>query len=209
VAVITIDDGRVNAMTYEVVAAMREGFALAATQASAVVFAGRDGAFTAGFDLTEIVKGETERNALIRAGGELFYEIFTSPLPVVVACPGHAVAGGAVFLLVADTRVGRVGKYRIGFNEIHIGVPMPEFAIALTQYRVLPTVAEAALLGDMLDPTQACDAGFLDIVVDGPAQDVVAAAIERARELGARPAQAYGPTKLTARKELIDRFADR
>ncbi len=202
IAVIALDDGKANAMSYDVVDALRQALALANSQAKAIVLAGRDGVMSAGFDLKEIVKGEAERDALISTGGKFFSEVFTTGLPVVAACTGHAVAGGLVFLLVADSRIGRAGSYTLGFNEVSIGVPMPEFGIALTQYRIAGPAVERILLGDLLDPWSARDVGILDEVVEGDHQAVVNAAIVRANELASRSASAYAVTKERARKGL-------
>jgi len=206
VAVLTFDDGNVNAMSYQFLTDALAGFQQAAADFDAVVIAGNAKCLSAGFDLTEVTKGPEQRDAIISAGAELFFSIFTCPKPVVVACTGHAVAGGVIYLLVADTRIGRTGKVRIGFNEVSIGVPMPEFGIALSQYRLSPPRVEEVLLGDMYSSEQAVEIGLLDRVVDGEAADVVDAAVARAVELASRNADAYGQTKLAARSELIKRF---
>lgn len=207
VALLTINDGKANALSYGLLSTAREAFADAVDQASAVVIAGNQKCLSAGFDLNEVMQGPEQRDAIISAGGDWFYEIFTCPKPVVIACTGHAVAGGVVFLLVGDTRIGRAGAHKIGFNEVLIGVPMPQFGISLTQYRLHPPMAEAILLGDMYGPDDALRAGFFDTVIDGDADAVVDAAMARAVELAARPADAYAATKISARQRLIDRFA--
>ena len=207
VAVLTLDDGNVNAMSYALLSTARAAFADAVAQADAVVIAGNQKCLSAGFDLTEVMQGPEQRDAIISAGGDWFYEIFTCAKPVVVACTGHAVAGGMVFLLVGDSRIGRAGSHKFGFNEVLIGVPMPAFGISLTQYRVHPPMAEEILLGQMYGPDDALRAGLVDTLVDGDAADVVAAAVARATELAGRSADAYGKTTLAARARLSERFA--
>lgn len=207
IAIMTIDDGKVNALSYSLLSTGRAAFAEAAETSDAIVIAGNHKCLSAGFDLAEVMQGPEQRDAIISTGGDWFYEIFTCPKPVVIACTGHAVAGGVVFLLVGDTRIGRAGAHKIGFNEVLIGVPMPKFGISLTQYRVAPNHAESILIGDMYTPEMARSAGLLDSLVDGDAMAVREAALVRARELAARPADAFGKTKLAAREHLIDRFA--
>lgn len=204
VAVVTMDDGKVNALGYRLLSELRAVFAEAREQASAVVIAGRPGVLSAGFDLAEVTKGPREREAILREGGLLFLEILSCPRPVVCAATGHAIAGGVIFLLTADSSVGTASAARVGFNEVLIGVPLPEFAIALTQYRLSPRHAEAFLLADMRDMAGARDLGLIDQLVEP--DRVVPAAIERAAELGARNAHAYGATKLAARGALLERF---
>ncbi len=207
VAVLTLDDGNVNALSYGLLSTARQAFAEAVEQSAAVVIAGNHKCLSAGFDLTEVLQGPEQRDAIISAGGDWFYEIFTCPKPIVIACTGHAVAGGMVFLLVGDSRIGRSGSHKIGFNEVLIGVPMPQFGIALTQYRLHPPMQEEVLLGQMYGPGDALRAGLFDSVVDGDSVAVVDAAVARATDLAGRPAEAYGQTKLAARAHLIERFA--
>jgi enoyl-CoA hydratase len=206
VAVLRLNDGNVNAMSYQLLSDARELFAKAQAEAGAIVIAGNHKCLSAGFDLTEVMQGPEQRDAIISAGGDWFYEIFTCPKPVVIACTGHAVAGGVVFLLVGDTRIGRAGRFRVGFNEVMIGVPMPSFGIALSQYRLNPPMVEEVLLGELYAPEGGLRAGLFDSLVDGDDTEVLAAARARAAELAARPADAYGQTKLAARAGLIERF---
>lgn len=204
VGVVTLDDGKVNALSYSLISQARKMFAAATDQAAAVVIAGRLGCLSAGFDLKEVVKGPEERDAIISVGELMFGEIFATPKPVVIAGTGHAVAGGTVFLLAGDARIGCTGPYKTGFNEVSIGVPMPSLGIALTQYRLSPAYSEAALLGDLYGSEQALAIGFYDKLV--APEDVMEAAMDRARELSARSAAAYGATKLAARAAIIARL---
>lgn len=205
VAVVTLDDGNVNAMSYQFLSDARRVFAEAAQAASAVVIAGNAKCLSAGFDLKEVMLGPEQRDAIIGTGGLLFHDILTCPRPVVIACTGHAVAGGLVYLLVGDQRIGRPGL-KVGFNEVLIGVPMPAFGISLAQYRLSPTKVESVALGDMFTSEEGLEFGLFDRLVDGDAQAVVDAAVERAKELGARPAEAYAITKERARRGLIEEF---
>lgn len=205
VAIVTLDDGGVNAMSYQLLSEAREVFAQAVAQASAVVIAGNAKCLSAGFDLKEVVKGPEQRDAIIGTGGMLFHDILTCPRPVVIACTGHAVAGGLVYLLVGDVRIGRPGL-KVGFNEVLIGVPMPEFGISLAQYRLSPMKVESVLLGDMYTSDEGVEFGLFDSLVDGDAGAVIEAAVARAKELGARPGEAYAITKARARRGLIEEF---
>src|SRR5947208_2081854 len=103
VTVATIDDGKANALTPELV----DGLRVAVRDAGrALVIAGRPGRFSAGFDLKIMMSGVDAMRALVYAGAELFLDIFTAPIPVVAAATGHAIAGGALLLLASDQRIG-------------------------------------------------------------------------------------------------------
>ena len=99
VAVITMDDGKANAVTHDLINALTAALDAAEASASAVVLAGRPGRFSAGFDL-RVMQGATgeEVRALVNHGGALCLRLFESPLPIVAACRGHALAAGAVML---------------------------------------------------------------------------------------------------------------
>lgn len=207
VGIVHLNDGKVNALSYGLLSAGRAAFADVASSSDAIVIAGNAKTLSAGFDLTEVMQGPEQRDAIISTGGDWFYEVFTCPKPVVIACTGHAVAGGLVFLLVGDVRVGRQGPYKFGFNEVLIGVPMPQFGISLAQYRLQPQFTESVVLGDMLSAEKALAVGALDELVDGDHHAVIDQAVVRAADLAARNADAYRITKLRARARLIERFA--
>ena len=89
VAVLHIDDGKANAVSHAFIEAVNGGLDRATDEAKAVVIQGRDGVFSAGFDLKEIQKGAEQAAALAGAGGKLLLRLFQHPQPVVAAAGGH------------------------------------------------------------------------------------------------------------------------
>lgn len=203
IALLTLDDGKANALGYEMLSEANEAFSQAQGESKSVVIAGRHGCLSAGLDLKEVMAGEEQRDAMIAAAGVLFGSIYASPKPVVIAATGHAIAGGAVFLVVGDWNVGAAGAFKVGFSEVAIGVPLPDFATLGAQRRLMPPAFQPAILGDMYTPESALAIGFYDAVVEP--DEVVHTALERAEELGKRDATAYARTKLFARQDLIAR----
>jgi enoyl-CoA hydratase len=182
VSLITLDDGKANALSPDVVAALRAAVADAAGAGRGVALVGRPGRFSAGFDLTTMRAGPEAARGLLDAGARLAFDLFTAPVPVVLGCTGHALAMGAILLFAGDARIGAAGPHKIGLNEVAIGMPVPRFAIALARHRLTPTQVEASVQQATIhDPEGARAAGFLDEVVDGEA--VVDRAVARAREL--------------------------
>jgi enoyl-CoA hydratase len=115
-------------------------------------------------------------------GAELAVRIYLFPAPVVLAVTGHALAMGAIVLMAADTRIGADGPFKIGLNEVAIGMPVPEFAVAFADDRLSRRHLTAAVNhARVFDPATAVDAGYLDQVVD--ADSVETAAIEHATAL--------------------------
>ena len=175
VAVIRLDDGKVNVLSHEVVDALHAGLNRAEQEAKAVVMIGRPGKFTAGFDLRVMQAGPEEARNLFRAGMDLFVRLYEFPVPVVAACTGHALAAGAIWLMSCDVRIGADAPAKIGLNETAIGMVLPTSVVTLARDRLSPRhLHSSVLLAQLYDPDGATDAGFLDRVV--PADDLEQAA---------------------------------
>jgi enoyl-CoA hydratase len=113
IATITIDDGKVNVLSLAVLAELDAALSRAERDDAVVILAGRDGVFSAGFDLPVLRGGGPDAIAMLRAGFELAARLLAFPRPVVIACTGHAVAMGVFLLLGGDYRVGITGPYKI------------------------------------------------------------------------------------------------
>lgn len=203
VAVLQMDDGKANALSLAMIDALLAALARAEQEASAVVLAGRPDKFCAGFDLRVMMSGPDNAKSLLRSGSTLLMKLYGATIPLVIACTGHALAGGALVVLTGDSRVGAAGAYRIGLNEVQIGMPVPVLAMELARDRLLPTeLGRATLLAHIYDPEGAQRAGYLDTVV-APDQVLVAAKAEAAR-LGAYSRTAFRATKTRLRGKTID-----
>jgi enoyl-CoA hydratase len=202
VAVLTIDDGKANAVGNAFVDALNAALDRAEKEAKAVVVAGRTGVFSGGFDLKEFQKGPEATTALVGRGARLLLRVFSHPQPIVAACTGHAVATGAFLLLAADTRIGTSGPFRIGLNETAIGMTLPVFGLELAKARLSRRYLMTALVqAHLFDPEGAKDAGFLD-AVSAP-DELLDSALARATALAALPGAAYAANKLALRTDSI------
>lgn len=183
VAVIHLDDGKANAISHDIVSAIDEALDRAlADGAGSIALIGRPGRFSAGFDLATMKAGPREARDLLEAGARLGIRLYGFPTPVVLGVTGHALAMGAILLLAADSRIGTEGQFKIGLNEVAIGMPVPRFAVALAHARLSPRHLTAAVnLAKVFDPVEAVEAGYLDVAVDPG--DVVGAALDHARSL--------------------------
>jgi enoyl-CoA hydratase len=204
VAVLRLDDGKVNVVSHRVIELLTGFLDDAVRDARAVAIVGRPGKLSAGFDLTEMTAGIERTRALVGAGGRLLMRIYGHPQPVVVAVTGHALAAGALLTLSCDTRIGADIDAKIGLNETAIGMGLPHYAVELAQERLSRAhLRRSAVQAEMYDASGAVEAGYLDRVV--PAADVEAETIAEARRLGALPGPAYRHTKLALHRALIDR----
>lgn len=182
VAVVRLDDGKVNVLSHDVIAAIHESLDRAEQEAKAVVMAGRPGKFTAGFDLKVMQSGPEAARDLFRAGMDLFVRLYELPIPVVAACTGHAFAAGAIWLMSCDVRIGADLDVKIGLNETAIGMVLPNSVVALARDRLSPRhVHSSVLLARLYSPSEAAEAGYLDWVV--PAEELEEAALAEAAGL--------------------------
>lgn len=201
-AVLRMDDGKANALSEPMITSLLEALARAEKEASAVVLTGRADRFCAGFDLKVMTAGPEGVKKLFLHGAELLVKLCGSPLPLIIACTGHALAGGAQLLLTADVRIGAVGPYRIGLNETTIGMPLPILGVEFARARLAPTELSRATLGAQIyTPEEAVKAGYLDQAL--PAGEVHQRALEEAEKLGALSRPAYAATKQRLRGAML------
>lgn len=209
VATITLDDGKANAISQEVLDELNAILDQvdAEPDARALLIVGRPGRFSAGFDLAAMTASAESMRKLVIGGGRLVGRLLMQPRPVVMACTGHALAAGALILLAGDHRIGADGDFKIGLNEVSIGMPMPRWGAELALYRLAPTeVSWRLVLGQTGPPEEARGAGFLDRVV--PAEEVVAEATAAATRLATLRGGAVAGTKERARGALVARMLD-
>ena len=201
VARVVFDDGKANALTPEVLAALTAALERAEREAGAFLLLGRPGRFCAGFELSVITGGGEAARALLHGGASFAARLLESPLPVIAGCTGHAVAMGALLLLAADFRVGVAGAFKLGLNEIGIRMPLPEFALLLVRERISKLHAlHATLFAELYDPERACEAGYLDRVASADAFEN--AALETATRFAALPRDAFAATKTRLREPV-------
>jgi enoyl-CoA hydratase len=200
IATITMDDGKVNAVSPDMSAELLAHFDRAeAEEAKVVVLTGRERTLSAGFDLKVEPAGWP---AMMAAGARLSARMLSFPRPVIVACPGNAIAMGAFLLLSADHRIGAAGDGRIGLNEVAIGLTLPWFAIEIARHRLpRPAFDRCTVTGVLLDPQEARAVGFLDEIVS--ADQLQEAALTAARQLATIDPAAHAATKLRIRREVL------
>ncbi len=206
VAIIRLDDGKANAISPAVLEALGKALDRAEQAGLAVLLVGRPGRFSAGFDLGVMREGGPEAGrALVAGGARLAVRLARFPAPVVIACTGHALAMGAVLLMAVDTRIGAAGSFKIGFNEVAIGMTTPIFLVELARERIskrhfLRAVAQAEIYA----PEAAIDAGFLDRICD--AAQVETDALAEAERLAKLPRAAYVKTRALVRRAALERI---
>jgi enoyl-CoA hydratase len=170
-----------------------------ASGAAALVLTGEGRAFSAGLDLPEIAA--LDRSSLerfIRRFSEVMLRVFALPVPVVAAINGHAIAGGCVLAMQADVRLAADGDYRIGLNEVAIGLGLPAVVLETLRCQVSPgSLGPVALEGRLLRPGEARELGLVEAVL--PPAVLLEQARGRAAELAALPRPAFRDVKQALR----------
>ncbi len=211
IAQVTITNGKANALSPDVLSGLADALSRAEdageAEVGALLVTGVPGMFSGGFDLKVMRSSAEAAGKLVTDGGELFARMYGAPIPVVVACTGHAIAAGALLLLGADARVGARGEFRIGLIETQLGMVLPRWAVELAQERCSARHLQDATVGARVyDPDGAVEAGFLDAVV--PPEALEAAARAEAQRWAAFSRDAYRGQVRMVRSERLGRLAE-
>jgi len=196
-----------NALDAALIAALGEAIEAApAAGARALVLSGRPGMFSGGLDVPSLL-------TLDRAGMEqtlrdffrLMRALAASPIPTVAAITGHAPAGGAVLSIFCDARIMAEGDFRIGLNEVQVGLSLPQVIHTALARVVGERQAERLGVGGLLVPAgEALRIGLVDELV--PVEGVVERALERCRDFLKLPPRAMATTRSLCRAGLVEAF---
>jgi len=205
-----LDRPPVNALNPALVSRLDSAIARAAEDdARALVISGREGLFSAGLDVPELLTlDERGMREFWQALFGLLERIARSPIPIVTALTGHSPAGGTVIALFADYRVQAEGEFRLGLNEVQVGLVVPP-AIHRALVRLIgPYPAERHLVaGEMIPAAEALELGMVDELA--PPSEVVERSVAWCRELLKLPQHSMKATRELCRAELGALFDDR
>jgi len=207
IAIITMQNGKVNAMSPDHIAAINGALDQAEQDKAVVMLVGKPGIFSAGFDLKVFQADAVAGVEMVKAGSTLCRRLLAFPTPVVGVCTGHSVAQGCFTLMSCDYRIGVEGEFQLGLNEVQIGMTMHHFGIELPRARLTPSYFQRSVINaQMYSPAEAVEGGFLDKIV--PAEDLMNAALTEAKRLAGLNLAAHKATKLKMRAELLKTLDD-
>lgn len=203
IATLTLNNGKVNAVSHDVIADFNRALDQAEQDEAVVIVTGQPGILSGGYDLKIMMTSPQNAKDLVTAGSTLSRRMLAHPFPIIVACSGHAVAKGAFLLLSADFRLGAEGAFNIGLNEVQIGMTMHHVGITLARDRLTSAAFQRAVISaQMFNPQGALEAGFLDRVV--APEELLNAANNLAQHLKKLNKAAHKNTKLKVRKALLE-----
>ena len=202
-AVITLNNGKANAISHDVIEGINASLDKAEQENKVVILTGQKGIFSAGFDLKVMTKSSESAKELVTKGSRLSLRMLSFSKPIIVACSGHAIAKGAFLLLSADYRIGVEGDFKIGLNEVMIGMTMHNAGIAIAKARLSEVYLNRSVNNaEIFNPEDALKAGFLDLSV--PETDLLPTAIKVAMMFSKLNRKAHAETKLKVRKPHLD-----
>ena len=167
ISIIQMDDGKVNVFSPDMIQNFNDILDQVPVDKGAMLITGREGMFSAGFDLKVMMSSPENAAAMVKSGFELLMRVFTFPRPVVAACSGHAIALGAFLLCSCDHRIGCKGDFKIGANELRNNMIVPTPILELAKFRLIKSHKQRALLNaEMYSIEDAVAPGYLDEVAD-------------------------------------------
>lgn len=203
VALLSLDNGKANALSPELFEAFNAALDRAEQDRAVVVIKGKEGIFSGGYDLKVMTSSPEAARGLVAIGSTLSRRLLAHPFPVVAMCTGHAIAKGAFLLLSADYRIGVQGPFKIGLNEVAIGMTMHHVGIELARARLSNSAFTRSVINaELFSPEDAVAAGFLDRVV--PAEALESEAMAMAAQLTKLNMTAHRNTKRKSRKALLE-----
>jgi enoyl-CoA hydratase len=202
-AIVTINNGKANAISHEVIEGINKALDKALEENKVVILTGQQGIFSAGFDLKVMTKSPEAAKELVTKGSKLSLRMLSFPKPIIIACNGHAVAKGAFLLLSADYRVGVEGDFKICMNEVQIGMTMHHAGVAIARAKLSHTFLDRSVSNaEMFNPATAMKAGFFDALVSE--DKLIPTAIYAAEMFSKLNTKAHVETKIKVRKPHLE-----
>ena len=200
--IISIKNGKANAISNEVIEGLYASLDKAEKENKVVILTGQSGIFSAGFDLKVMTKSPESAKELVSKGSQLSLRMLSFPQPIIIACSGHAIAKGAFLLLSSDYRIGTEGDFKIGLNEVMIGMTMHNAGITIAKARLSEVYLNRSVNNaEIYNPKDAVKAGFLDMIV--PNTHLLPTAIKVAEMFSKLNKKAHAETKLKVRKQHL------
>ena len=202
ISIITLDDGKANVFSPKMIQDVNDCLDQVPTQNGALIITGRDGMFSAGFDLKIISAGEMSAITEMTTNGfKLLSRIFSFPRPVLGACSGHGIALGTFLLCCCDYRIGVKGQFMIGANEMRTNMVIPTPILELIKFRVSNGHKYRAILGaEMYLIEDGIEAGLIDEVVEP--ENLMEASMHKIKDLANMGHPSYTLTKELLIQEL-------
>lgn len=209
-SIVTLDRGKSNPMNLKMLEELNDLFEELKNNESVqgVIISGKENFFSSGLDLPEIM---TYDKLTTRLFWQKFMDIIATltsfPKPLISAITGHAPAGGCIIAICSDYRIMAGGQYKIGLNEVPVGIVVPRHIFELYSFWIGRHRAYQFLMeGRLMNPQQASDAGLVDIVV--PTEQVLESAERKMSQYLKFDQATWSQTKLNLKKDIIKEVSE-
>jgi enoyl-CoA hydratase/carnithine racemase len=171
--------------------------------AKAAVITGYDRFFSAGLSLPSLIALErAQMHAFITRFSHTMLRLYESPLPIVAAVNGHAIAGGCVLALMCDRRYMSV-EGKIGLNEVQLGIGLPSSVLEPLRAAVSgAALGPIAQEGRLFTSEEARAIGLVDEVVAG--NELESRAVKVAQMLAELNRSGWSQIKRSIRRPVLE-----
>lgn len=206
IAVLILNSGTTNPITPDLVQDLLTALGTIKNEVKGLVLCGGAKFFSIGFDLPLIIHFDRKEMSDFWYGvNDLFFKLYTIPLPTVCVLSGHAVAGGNVIALTCDYRLSDSDTRKMGLNEIKLGVPAPYLADMMLRQIVGDRSATQMLYsGDFITFSQAEKMGLIDEICSP--ETMMSEAMEKVSDLSEYPLPAFSAIKSNRTEEIQNRY---
>lgn len=203
ISIITLDDGKANAFSYEMLSTFNELLAQVPRDTGALIITGRDGIFSGGFDLKTLATGDMEKiTKMVQLGYRLLLELFSFERPIIAAVSGHSIALGLFVTCCADFRIAQEGKFICQANEVRNNMDIPIQIMEILKARVNKNFFYPAVYhSEAYSMKDSISVGYIDEVV--AKEDLMQGAMDKANELASLPHPYYANTKKFAQHDTV------
>ena len=195
VALIEISTGKENTFTAKSLGELSEILSVISgdDNISGILFhSTNDRFFSNGLDIPNMYQtpDESLENELFALTG-FFQNLLLFPKPAVAEISGHAMGAGAVLAIGCDNRYMLAKGCRIGFPEVHLGLPMPQSFVSRLRHIVHPAdVTRLCLEGKAYKGEQALSSGIVDSIFENN-EDLRKGSLNKLNELFKIPLQSF------------------
>lgn len=205
IAVVTLNRGTANAQNTEMIKEISDLFVKLQGDdtVKAAIITGKGNFFSAGLDVIEIAAyDEQESKVFWQAFAHMMTTLAAWPKPLATAINGHSPAGGCIIAITADFRIMAEGNFKIGLNEVPVGimVPMPVYKL-YSMWIGTRNAYQYLLQGKLMTPAEALQAGLVDAVV--PQDQVFATTEAMMRQIMKLDLGTFIKTKANLRSEVL------
>jgi enoyl-CoA hydratase len=208
VSIIKLDDGKANAFSFDMLESLNACLADVPKDSGSLVITGREGLFSAGFDLKTLASGDVEAAIkMTKLGFNTLLDLYSFPRPIVAAVSGHAVALGIFVTCCCDYRIGIEGKFICQANEVRNNMDIPVQIMEIVRDRLDKKHFYKAIYHAEVYPMhEAVAAGYIDEIV--PSDQLMDKAIEKAEDLATLGHPFYKNTKDVYQKDIVAKIKE-